>query len=439
MRLRRNTILNALPILVPPEDITAEVDGSDIIITIGTEAASVDGYHYYQSIDDGEWSKLNVTATTDLTYTLTPTEPGEYNFRVTSVKGDDESDPSEETTTITITLSEFIIEVKTDNTGTSADDQIMLPIQGTSMVIDWGDGNSETVTQTNNPNHTLVGGDNVVHTYDSAGTYEIKISDAITRVYFNDGGDKAKLTEIKNWGDAVWGTGIWEGFLRSFKGCSNLAAVSATDAPTIKTGADPVTSFNSLFYDCSSLSSFPSLNSFPVTSAITNISSMLRNTAVNADVSNWDTSNVTGFDSAFRENTAFKQDISAWDFISATVLDWFLLGADINETGTTTNYDALLNSIASQTVNNSLTFHGGNSEYSSAGETSRWELIAVHDSANADASGTDKSVADGEEAGYQYWDTSEEKLYIKKSATSADWIGPLDLGKSWTITDGGLA
>jgi hypothetical protein len=53
----------------------------------------------YQQIDGGAWIKLNATATTDLTYTLTPTEPGEYNFRVTSVRGDKESAPSAETLT----------------------------------------------------------------------------------------------------------------------------------------------------------------------------------------------------------------------------------------------------------------------------------------------------------------------------------------------------
>jgi hypothetical protein len=37
----------------------------------------------------------------------------------------------------------FIITVKTDNAGVSGSDEILLPIQGTSMFIDWGDGNTQ--------------------------------------------------------------------------------------------------------------------------------------------------------------------------------------------------------------------------------------------------------------------------------------------------------
>jgi hypothetical protein len=104
----------------------------------------------------------------------------------------------------------------------------------------------------------------------------------------------------------------------------------------------------------------------------------------------------------------------------------------------TTNYDAFLNAIVLQSLNNSLSFHGGNSQYTAAGEDARWQLVAVHDSTDADASGTDKSVADDEAAGYQYWHTGESKIYIKKSATSADWTNALNLGFSWTVVDGGL-
>lgn len=104
MRLRRASILNAG--LLPPTNVTAEVSGSDIIVS-WTAANFVDGYHVYQQIDGGTWTKLNATATTGLTYTLTPTEPGEYNFYVTSVRGTKESAPSAETLT-TETMMETV-------------------------------------------------------------------------------------------------------------------------------------------------------------------------------------------------------------------------------------------------------------------------------------------------------------------------------------------
>lgn len=322
----------------------------------------------------------------------------------------------------------FVIQVKTDNTGTSGDDQIMLPIQGTNMVIDWGDGSApETVTQANAPNNTLVGGNNVVHTYSSAGTYEISISNVISAVRFTNDGDCRKLTDIKNWGTAVWST--MDG---AFNGCSNMD-MTASDMPdfsaciTLKWMLRICYEFNRYIgdWDVSNIQSF-----FGVLHGAIQY---------NQPLTNWDTSAGIDTNQMFYNMSAFKQDISHLDFSNSLNFTNFLNLSNINETGTTTNYDDLLNSLAAQNVNNSLTFHGGTSKYSAAGETARWQLIAVHDSALADASGTDKSTYDAEAAGFQYWDTGESKIYIKKSATSANWTTALSLGKSWTITDGGLA
>lgn len=80
--------------LKPPTNITAEVSGSDIVIS-WTAAKFVDSYNVYTSIDGGAWTLLGNSATTS--YSFTPTEPGEYNFRVTSVRGTQESAPSAET------------------------------------------------------------------------------------------------------------------------------------------------------------------------------------------------------------------------------------------------------------------------------------------------------------------------------------------------------
>jgi len=179
-----------------------------------------------------------------------------------------------------------------------------------------------------------------------------------------------------------------------------------------------------------------------------NINTKLVNEGTPEEYTAWDTSNVTNMSYTFKNNSAFKQDISGWNFEKVTTFVEFLNVANINATGTTTNYDKLLISIASQNVNNSLSFHGGTSKYSDGdgepdkttnAEFARWSLIAVHDSALADEEGTDKSTYDDEAVGFQFWDTSAERIWIKRTAGSADWIGPFNLGKSWTITDGGLA
>jgi hypothetical protein len=135
MRLRRASILNAG--LLPPTNVTAEVSGSDIIVS-WTAANFVDGYHVYQQIDGGTWTKLNATATTDLTYTLTPTEPGEYNFYVTSVRGTKESAPSAET------LLDDVFYFAVNSTQTISG---LFSTTG-EITVHWGDGTSNTYNGT---------------------------------------------------------------------------------------------------------------------------------------------------------------------------------------------------------------------------------------------------------------------------------------------------
>jgi hypothetical protein len=126
-----------VPALKPPTNITAEVSGSDIVIS-WTAAKSVDGYHVYQQIDGGTWTKLNATATTDLTYTLTPTEPGEYNFLVTSVRGSAESAPSAET------LLDDVFYFAVNSTQTISG---LFSTTG-EITVHWGDGTSNTYNGT---------------------------------------------------------------------------------------------------------------------------------------------------------------------------------------------------------------------------------------------------------------------------------------------------
>jgi len=153
----------------------------------------------------------------------------------------------------------FIITVKTDNTGVSASNQILLPIQGTSMLIDWGDGSVSTHTQTLTPTNTI-GGANVAHTYAISGVYQIKISIGLTRILFNNGGDRLKLLSIDNFGQIVWGTTL----ANAWFGCSNMV-INAADLGNFQN----VTNFTLAWRSCSSMISFPLIN----TSSGTNFNS----------------------------------------------------------------------------------------------------------------------------------------------------------------------
>ncbi len=108
-------------------------------------------------------------------------------------------------------------DVKTDNAGTSNSDQITLPFLtgGTfDCVVDWGDGNTDTITTYNDPAWT--------HTYSAAGTYTVTITGEVGRMYFNNGGDCLKLVGALNVGIIGLGVANLQG---DFFGCANVTSV----------------------------------------------------------------------------------------------------------------------------------------------------------------------------------------------------------------------
>lgn len=231
--------------------------------------------------------------------------------------------------------SGFVISVKTDNVGTSNNDQFTIPVLTAGSPtynydVDWGDGNtSEAVTGA------------TTHTYSAASTYDITITGTFAGIGFNNGGDKLKLLDIKSWGNIEW-----ESFATSFRGCNNLTTFSATDVPDLSN----VTSFSTCFTSCKVL---------------------------NADFTGWDTSNATTFTSMFFDCDSLEGDgIDGWTMSQATELSSF--GAN-DVIFTTTNYDALLIAWDAQ---GAMSFSGtvdfGNSKYTSGGaaETARTSLIS---------------------------------------------------------------
>jgi surface protein len=276
---------------------------------------------------------------------------------------------------------DFQILVKTDNTGVSGSDEILLPIQGTSMFIDWGDGNTQTTTQSSTPNNTI-GGNNVSHTYASAGNYVIKISVGLTRIFFNNGGDRLKLLEIQNWGDIVWGADQ----TAAFRGCANMQ-LTATDAPNLSGVASLFFYFNgcTIFngdisgWDVSSVTNmanmFRDATAFNQSlnwdvSKVTNMNSMFNGaTAFNQSL-NWDVSKVTTMDAMFRSATAFNQDIGGWDISAVTNFTNFMFGktdADYSAA----NLDSIYNGWSLLSVQPNLTINFNTIKYTAAGTAGR--------------------------------------------------------------------
>ena len=108
--------------------------------------------------------------------------------------------------------------------------------------VDWGDGTVETLT-TNNPTHT----------YSSAGEYTIKITPAEGSTYrpdFDNAISDTSIASVSGTGGSQLGTRLE----RSWYGASNMTSFSA-DIDT-----SGVTNFRDAWRDCSSLTSFPLLN-----------------------------------------------------------------------------------------------------------------------------------------------------------------------------------
>jgi len=218
----------------------------------------------------------------------------------------------------------FVFTVKTDNTGTSNDDQFTLPLNsifdtgsGTTAEVDWGDGSSDTITASNQSE--------ITHTYASAGTYTIKITNELRGWRFDDSGDKLKFLNISNWGVFEHAT------FRAFSGCENLT-LTATDAPTFVISGSPSTNrADSFFRNCHQVNG--PVNQWDI-SGIVNLGGFFNTASLfNQPLDNWDVSSVTSFDQIFRNADSFNQDISSWSIntsSSVNMQNMFLNNAAFN-------------------------------------------------------------------------------------------------------------
>src|SRR5690606_14363673 len=169
------------------------------------------------------------------------------------------------------TSNPFIFTIDTTlRTGSSYD----LPLRegyNYKFIVECIDVNTDVITSYNQVEK--------LHTYSTGGEYQISITGLCETWYFNNGGDRLKLTSIDKWGNT--------GFINmesAFRGCSNLTTVNDISGDWSK----HITNMWYMFYNCNSLTTL--------------------------DVSNWNVSNVTNMGRMFYSCSSLATlDASAWD------------------------------------------------------------------------------------------------------------------------------
>lgn len=213
--------------------------------------------------------------------------------------------------------------------GSSASNQVALPLFSSgsyNFIVDWGDGNTDTITAWNQAE--------VTHTYTTAGIYTISIEGECKGFRFNNTGDRQKIISVTTWGyfELIGNLG------RQFYGCTNLDLTSVSDVlnfgnctnceymfgsyafATINNinswDVSNVTVMNNMFDNANPFNQ--SLNSWDV-SSVTIMNLMFTNAnSFNGNISSWNVSNVNFMGGMFFDATAFNQNIGAWNVSNVT-------------------------------------------------------------------------------------------------------------------------
>ncbi len=210
------------------------------------------------------------------------------------------------------TVGSFSTTWKTDNVGTSANNQITIPTTGPgyNYNIYWEQVGSPAV---NGSSTGHVG--NVTVTFPAPGTYRVDITGSFPRIYFNNGGDRRKILTVEQWGNNAWTS-----MERSFMGATNLT-VPASDAPNLS----GVTSLSRMFSLATSFNS--AINHWNV-GTITNFEAFLSGaTAFNQPLNSWDVSNATTMFDMFYQASAFNQPLNSWDVRQVQYMNGMFLEA----------------------------------------------------------------------------------------------------------------
>ncbi len=265
----------------------------------------------------------------------------------------------------------MIIVVDTTKAGSASNTFVLPIIKDTTETVKiyWGDGTNSTGVNGNN-----------THVYAASGIYTVKIESRLFGgIYFNNLGDKAKITKIANYGQGVSRLNIG-----SFYGCSSLLSIAIGNI--VSNGADATNQYRG----CTALTTVPLFN----LSSVTDASAMFAYCPVTT-VPLFNLSNCTRTWSMFYECTALTTvplfDLSKvtnayamfYGCASLTTVPLLNLSSVTDArymfsgvTLTTQSYSDFLVNLATLSLKSGVSFHGGNSKYNPAAAIARAYLIS---------------------------------------------------------------
>ena len=264
-----------------------------------------------------------------------------------------------------LNIDAFIIEVKTDETGTSNDNQFQFTgALGDCDVI--AKQNDIIVQVFNN-----LSDEETITFANGAGTYILEVKakevDGFTGMRFNNSGDNEKITKNLQWGifnDTRQGL---------FFGCGNLTEIG-NDVNWLNS----ITNGYQMFRDCDRIS----LPSGMTLNNLTHGDRMFANASLTSLPSALTLNSLT-------DGSLMFYNCSLTSLPSGMTLDNLENGDNMftNNTINTERYSQLLVDMAAGNNNTNVPFHGGSSKYNDAGEVARNSL--------ADAAGRNWSFTDG--------------------------------------------
>ena len=218
----------------------------------------------------------------------------------------------------------MIIVVDTTKAGSASNTFVLPIIKDTTETVKiyWGDGTNSTGVNGNN-----------THVYAASGIYTVKIESRLFGgIYFNNLGDKAKITKIANYGQGVSRLNIG-----SFYGCSSLLSIDIGNI--VSNGADA----SNQYRGCTALTTVPLFN----LSSVTNAYAMFYQCTALTTVPLLNLSNCTNATNMFYGVTL-----------------------------TTQSYSDFLINLATLPLQSGVSFHGGNSKYNPTAAIARAYLIS---------------------------------------------------------------